>query len=173
MRGRNDVAACNLAMRATWLLAGSGAYSLATVLLRRNPSMAGRAWFQWLGGSLALLITDIGFRNLGLLMPAAVAGFGIAPTAISGSVVTPFHSGPVSPNKHHLSLANGVVLPDGSVRFHIYLDGGTPEASAHVMEAALLGPGGQVVASWDAATLTKLPASADGGERPQHYGAAP
>ena len=31
------------------------------------------------------------------------------------------------------------LLPDGGVRFHIYLDGGTPEAPAHVMTAELLG----------------------------------
>jgi hypothetical protein len=30
------------------MLAGSGAYSLDNVLLKRNPSLADRPWFRWL-----------------------------------------------------------------------------------------------------------------------------
>ena len=55
-----------------------------------------------------------------------------------GSVVTPFHGGPVSPTKHHLTLSQAELLPDGGVRFHVYLDAGTPEAPAHVVAADLL-----------------------------------
>src|SRR3984893_16631449 len=45
------MAGCNLAMGATLVLAGSGAYSLDNVLLDRNPRLADRAWFRWLAGS--------------------------------------------------------------------------------------------------------------------------
>ena len=45
------MAACNLAMGATLMLAGSGAYSLDNVLLRRNPALARRAWFRWLAAA--------------------------------------------------------------------------------------------------------------------------
>jgi hypothetical protein len=38
----------------------------------------------------------------------------------------------------HLTLKRAVLLPDGSVRFHVYLDGGTPEAPVHVVAADLL-----------------------------------
>jgi uncharacterized membrane protein YphA (DoxX/SURF4 family) len=155
------MAACNLAMGATLLLAGSGAYSLDNVLLRRNPALAARPWFRWLGGSLPLPMGDAGFRTIGLVLLAAVAAFDIGTYSYyRGSVVTPFHGGPVSPTKHHFALSDGAVLPDGGVRFHIYLDGGTPEAPAHVMKAELLGADGQVAESWDTAALTKLPASA-------------
>ena len=57
-----------------------------------------------------------------------------------GSVLTPFHGGPVSPTKHHLSINPLSMTSDGGVSFHVYLDGGTPEAPAHVMKAVLLGP---------------------------------
>ena len=154
------MAAANLAMGATLLLAGSGAWSLDNVLLRRNPALAGRAWFRWAGGSLPLPMADTAFRNLGLLVLAAVLAFDISTYSYyRGSVVTAFHGGPVSPTRHHFTLSDAALLPDGSVRFHIYLDGGTPEAPAHVMKADLLGTDGQPVATWNTAALTKLPAT--------------
>ena len=59
------MAGCNLAMGATLVLAGSGAYSLDNVLLDRNPRLSDRAWFRWLGGSLPLPLTDTAFRISG------------------------------------------------------------------------------------------------------------
>jgi thiosulfate dehydrogenase (quinone) len=154
------MAACNLAMGATLLLAGSGAYSLDNVLLQRNPALAGRTWFRWASGSLPLPMTDTGFRRLGIVVLACVLIFDIGTyNYFRGSVVTPFHGGPVSPTKHHFALTNAELLPDGGVRFHIYLDGGTPEAPAHVMKAELLGADGQALATWNTETLTKLPAT--------------
>src|SRR6202008_1443070 len=41
------MAACNLAMGASLLLAGSGAYSLDNVLLHRKPALAERQGFRW------------------------------------------------------------------------------------------------------------------------------
>lgn len=155
------MAACNLAMGATLLLAGSGAYSLDNALLRRDPALARRPWFRWLGGSLPLPVGDAGFRAFGLALLAAVVAFDVGTYSYyRGSVVTPFHGGPVSPTKHHFTLRDAAVLPAGGVRFHIYLDGGTPEAPAHVMRADLLGADGQVVGSWDTAALTGLPVGA-------------
>ena len=57
------MAACNLAMGATLVLAGGGAYSLDNVLLKRSPGLADRAWFRWLAGCLPLPLTDTAFRN--------------------------------------------------------------------------------------------------------------
>src|ERR1700719_4681283 len=55
------MAACNLAIGATLVLAGGGAYSLDNVLLKRGPGVAGRAWFRWLAGSRPLPLTDTAF----------------------------------------------------------------------------------------------------------------
>jgi thiosulfate dehydrogenase (quinone) len=71
------MAACNLAMGATLLLVGSGAYSLDNMLLKRNPGLADRAWFRWLAGSLPLPLTDTAFRNLGLAVLTAVLAFNV------------------------------------------------------------------------------------------------
>ena len=154
------MAACNLAMGATLLLAGSGAWSLDNVLLRRNPALAGRPWFRWSAGSLPLPLGDTAFRNLGLLVLAGVLAFDIGTYSYyRGSVVTWFHSGPVSPTRHHFTLTQAVLLPDGGVRFHIYLDGGTPEAPAHIMAAVLSGADGHALATWDTQALSHLPAA--------------
>lgn len=155
------MAACNLVMGATLLLAGSGAYSLDNLWLRRAPQLARRHWFRWCAGSLPLPVSDSGFRRGALLLLAAVVGFDVGTYSYyRGSVLTAFHSGPVSPTRHHFALRDAVLLPDDSVRFHVCLDAGTPEAPAHVMRADLLGKDGAVLASWDTAALAALPADA-------------
>jgi thiosulfate dehydrogenase [quinone] large subunit len=151
------MAACNLAMGATLLLGGSGAWSIDNVLIQRTPALANTPWFRWLAGSLPLPVKDIGFRNLALAMLAFVLVFDIGTYSYyRGSVVTPFHGGPVSPTKHHLALSDATPLPDGGVRFHVYLDGGTPEAPVHVVMADLLDADKQPIAHWDAAALSAL-----------------
>jgi thiosulfate dehydrogenase (quinone) len=155
------MAACNLAMGATLLLGGSGAYSIDNVLIRRNPALVGKHWFRWMAGNLPLPLKDIAFRNLALAVLAFVLVFDIGTYSYyRGSVVTPFHGGPVSPTKHHLTLSDARLLPDGSVRFHVYLDAGTPEAPVHVVAADLLDASDQPVAHYDAATLSGLPKTA-------------
>jgi thiosulfate dehydrogenase (quinone) len=110
------MAACNLAMGATLVLAGGGAYSLDNVLLESNPGLADRAWFRWLAGRLPLPLADRAFRDLGLAVLAAAPVFNIGTYSYyRGSVVTPFRSGPVSPTRHHFALSNGALLPDGGV----------------------------------------------------------
>ncbi len=151
------MASCSLAMGATLFLAGSGAYSLDNVRLKRHPQFAHRAWFRWLGGSLPLPLGDRGFRNLGLTMLAAVLAFNIGTYSYyRGSVVTPFHGGRVSPTTHHFTLSDGSLLPDGSVRFRIYLDGGTADIPAHIMKAEVTARDGQVLETWNTEALSRL-----------------
>lgn len=155
------MATCNIAMGATLMLAGSGAFSLDNVLLKRNPRLADQRWFRWLGGSLPLPLSDATFRTLGVAVLAAVLAFDIGTYSYyRGSVVTPYHSGPVSPTHYHFTLSDGMLLPDGSVRFHIYFDGGTPSAPAHIMLAELIGSEGQSIATWNTDALTRLPPGA-------------
>jgi|SRR5579871_229413 len=152
------MAACNLAMGATLLLGGSGAYSIDNVLARRNPALAEKSWFRWMAGSLPLPLKDIAFRNLALAVLGFVLVFDIGTYSYyRGSVVTPFHGGPVSPTKHHLTLSDANLLADGSTRFHVYLDGGTPEAPVHIVAADLLDASNQPVAHYNAAALSALP----------------
>ena len=110
------------------------------------------------GGSLPLPQSDRAFRTLALTLFAFVAVYNVGTYSyFRGSVVTPFHGGPVSPTTHHLTMREGKVSADGQVSFHVYLDGGTPEAPAHVVDATLLGPDHTVIEHWDASALAKLP----------------
>jgi thiosulfate dehydrogenase (quinone) len=77
-----------------------------------------------------------------------------------GSVVTAFHGGPVSAAKHHISIADASVLPDGAVRFHAYLDGGTPASASNIMQVTLIGGDGAVIEEWNGEALSHLPKSA-------------
>jgi thiosulfate dehydrogenase (quinone) len=155
------MAACNLAMGATLFLGGSGAWSVDNVMLRRNAKLTAKPWFRWAAGTLPLPLSDIAFRNLALAILAFVLAFNIGTYSYyRGSVVTPFHGGPVSPTKHHLALSDATLLQDGGARFHVYLDAGTPEAPVHVVAADLLGAAGEPLVHWNAAALSSLPRTA-------------
>ena len=158
------MAAANLGMAATLFLAGAGAYSVDNTLLARRPSLAQNRWFRWFGGSLPLPLSDGGFNRLAFLLLAFVVAFDVGTYHYyRGSVVTPFHGGPVSPSEHHLSMDGGLVRPDGSVQVHAYIDGGTPDVPAYIVAAALE-QNGRAVEQWTIAALSKLPKSAFGND---------
>src|ERR1700737_1757491 len=155
------MAACNLAIGATLMLGGSGAFSLDNALLARKPALAERGWFRWMSGALPLPMRSGTFQKIALAVFAATVAFNVGTyNYYRGSVITPFHGGPVSPSKHHLDLTDGVLLPNGVVRFHAYLDGGTPEAPSNVMTAVLKSSDGSVLEQWERAALRHLPPSA-------------
>lgn len=154
------MAACNLAMGATLFLAGGKAYSVDSLLLTRNPALAQNKWFRLAGGALPLDFPEKTLRHLGLGVFAFVAAFNVITYShYRGSVITPFHSGPVNPSRHHFSLDHAMADQQGNVRFHIYLDQGTPEAAAHIVKITLLDPQHNPVMQWNAEALSALPAS--------------
>jgi thiosulfate dehydrogenase (quinone) len=53
-----------------------------------------------------------------------------------------------------------VLLSNGALRFHAYLDGGTPAAPSNVMTAVLKSNDGTVLEQWDGTALSHLPTSA-------------
>jgi len=151
------MAACNLAMGATLMLAGSAAFSLDTAWLRRNPGMAKRMWFRWGGGSLKLPLSEAGFRKLSIAVLAFVLVFDAGLyNYYRGSLLTPYHKGPVGAAAHHFTLSDAALLSDGSVRFAVYLDGGTPAVPAHIMKVEVFGPDGRALATWDWQALSAL-----------------
>ena len=144
------MAACNLAIGATLMLGGSGAFSLDNAVLACKPTLAERGWFRWMSGASPLPMQSGTFQKVALTVFAATIVFNVATyNYYRGSVITPFHGGPVSSRKHHLDLTDGVLLPNGAVRFHAYLDGGTPEAPSNVMTAVLKPNDGSVLEQWD------------------------
>lgn len=155
------MAAANVAMGATLFLAGSGAYSLDNVLLRRKPHLARHGWFRWCAGSLPLPLGEQGFKLLAFAILACVVAFDVGTYQYyRGSVVTAFHGGPVSPTKHHIALDRGVLSRNGAVTAHAYIDGGTPEAPTYIVAITLRDASGQVIETWNAAALSAIPRDA-------------
>lgn len=151
------MATCNVAMGASLMLAGSAAYSLDSVWLRRNPGLAKRMWFRWGGGALKLPLSDAGFRKLALAVLAFVLVFDIGLyNYYRGSVLTPYHKGPVGAAAHHFTLSQAMLLSDGGVRFALYVDGGTPAVPAHIMKVEVVGLDGGALATWDWRALSAL-----------------
>lgn len=151
------MASCNLAMGATLLLGGAGAYSLDNHLLKRRPELADKRWFRLASGALPLDLEPQRYRTVGLVVFALVAAFVVGTyNYYRGSVISPFHSGPVSPTQHHLTLSKARINRSGSVSVHAYLDAGTPEAPIHVVSASLLDAAKKPVVTWDAKALSAL-----------------
>jgi uncharacterized membrane protein YphA (DoxX/SURF4 family) len=155
------MAAANVAMGVTLMLAGGGAWSLDNALLRRFPLLAGRTWFRWLGGSLPLPLSEGAFGALALALLAFTIAFTVSSYSYyRGSVVTAYHHGPVSPAAHHIALRGGELRADGSVRFHASVDGGTAAVPSHIVAVALVQSGGKVLEHWGAHAIASLPTEA-------------
>ncbi len=149
------MASANFAMGIALFLAGGGAYSFDAWLQRRKPARTAAPWFQWLGSGpwpFARL------KRWSLISGTATVLFVVLTyNYYRGSVLTPFHGGPVSAAAHHISLSAGRLSTDGSVRFTAYLDGGTPAVPANVVRADLIGPDGVALEHWSGARLAALP----------------
>ena len=150
------MASANFAMGMALFLAGGGVYSIDAWLRRRHPQPTAAPWFQWLGSG------PWPARRLerwSLITAAVTVAFVVLTyNYYRGSVLTPFHGGPVSPAAHHVSLSAGRLNADGSVRFTAYLDGGSPAVPANIVRADLSGPQGAPVEHWSGDALAALPA---------------
>lgn len=155
------MAAANFGMAITLLLVGGGAYSLDNWLLSKKPKLANSGWFRWLGGSLPLPLSDDAFKKFALILFWIAVAFIVSTYSYyRGSVVTPFHGGPVSPAKHHIGLKNGVLNADGSVAFHAYVNAGTASDPSHIVRIELQNASGSVVETWSTRILAALTKSA-------------
>ena len=152
------MAACNFAMGITLLLAGGGAWSMDSYVVRRRPHLAQKRWFQWMGGATALPISDEAFKKLSAVLLGLCIVFVVGTyDYFRGSVISRFHSGPTSPTTHHWALSDGQLQHEGTVSFSAYIAAGTPEAPTDVVLAVLTDAQGHVTQRWDAQALATLP----------------
>lgn len=155
------MAAANLGMGITLFLVGSSTYAIDNLLLRRRPGSADNPWFRWTSGSLPLPVPELSFKKLALILFWVSVAFTVLTyNHYRGSVVTPFHGGPVSPSTHRWGLSQGAIATNGKVSFHAYVNGGTPAEPSNLVEASLLDSAGKVVEQWDGLSLAKLPKAA-------------
>lgn len=147
------MAAANFGMGATLLIGGASAYSVDAWLMKK-PGVASSSWFKWIGsGALPEKITESLGKVLLLLTVVFVV---LTYSYYRGSVIGPFHGGPISPTKHHVSLDNATVRGDGAVSFHAYLDAGSPDVPGHIIKVVLQGDNKTPVETWTGAQLATL-----------------
>jgi thiosulfate dehydrogenase (quinone) len=155
------MAAANFGLGITLFLAGGGAYTVDNALLRRNPSLTNKAWFRWVSGSLPMPISEMAFKRLALVLFWIGVAFSVLTyNYYRGSVITPFHGGPVSPSKHHWGLSQGTLDDKGNVGFRAYVDAGTPAEASNMVEASLIDANGTAVERWGSTALAALPKTA-------------
>jgi thiosulfate dehydrogenase (quinone) len=152
------MAACNFGMGVALFAAGSSAFSLDAVITKRNPTLATTSWFPWIAsGPLPARM----FRPFAIVLLFITAAFVMLTyNYYRGSIVTPFHSGPTSATIHHFSVSDAAVAANGTLAFTLYLDGGTADDPAHVVQVRLLDSANKPEAVWGPDDLSKLPQSA-------------
>ncbi len=156
------MASSNFAMGITLLLAGSGIYSIDSWRLSRRKDLTYNRLFRWCGGALPLPINDVSFKKLALILFWASVIFVVGTyDYYRGSVVTPFHGGPVSPKKHNWKLSDGKLMADGSATFSAYINAGTPAEPSNILKISLVNRNnGKTVEEWNTASLVRVPAEA-------------
>ncbi|AIA55222.1 TQO small subunit DoxD [Acidithiobacillus caldus] len=151
------MAASNFAMGITLVLLGSGAYSLDNWVARKNPVLAEKGWFRWLGGSTPLPLSDGAFKKLSLVLFWIGVVFIVGTYSYyRGSVVTPFHGDPTGVKAHHIALTKGRIVDHKTLDVTMYVDAGTPTVPAHIIWIRLENAAGKTLDRWNAKTLSHL-----------------
>ena len=154
------MAACNFAMGMALFFAGGGAYSCDALWRQRRPAMSAHPAYDWCLGDRSLPLAEQPLRRLALFATALTVLFVVGTyDHYRGSVYSAFHPGPVSPTHHHWSLRSAQLASDGAVRFHAYVDAGTPEAASQVLRIRLRDASGRLYEVWSGDELAHLPAS--------------
>ncbi|OGT65165.1 MAG: hypothetical protein A3J38_01190 [Gammaproteobacteria bacterium RIFCSPHIGHO2_12_FULL_45_9] len=148
------MAAATLAMSFTLVLSGASIYSIDNLLMKKYPWLVTRRWFRLLtSGPLAFNK----FKKMALCLLALTIVFTLFTyNHYRGSIFTPYHLGPVSAGKHHITLSHGVLKRDGSITLTLYVDGGTPATPSNIIRIELLNDKNQIVSAWNADTLSLL-----------------
>lgn len=148
------MASATFSMGFTLFLSGASIYSIDNLLIQRYPQYTTKRWFRLLAsGPLAFnRFKKMALGILGLTIIFILSTYNY----YRGSIFTPYHMGPVSAGTHHITLSNGTVNPDGSIKLTLYVDGGTPAIPSNIIRIELLDEKNHVISAWDATTLSLL-----------------
>ncbi len=152
------MAAANFGMGASLFLGGGGAYSVDAWRMKRRPGLVSEPMFHWIASGP---VSEVLLERVGKVLMVATVIFVVSTYSYyRGSVFGPFHGGPVSPSRHHLTLSEGQVNAAGQVAFHVYLDGGSADVPGHIVKINLKDAQGQVLEAWNGKMLASLPKEA-------------
>lgn len=152
------MAVSNLSMGLALILAGSSVYSLDAWFIKRRPHLLQKRWFLLLNSGpwafTSLRRTAIVFFIFTVIFTVGTYDF------YRGAVFSRYHAGPVSADVFHLSLSNGQLDANGSVRFKLNVDAGPSTVPAYIVRIELLDSTNKIVETWTASTLRALPKTA-------------
>lgn len=152
------MAAANFGMGASLFLGGGGAYSIDAWRMKRRPGLVSEPGFHWLASGP---IAEVWLERVAKFLMVATVLFVVSTYSyFRGSVIGPFHGGPVSPSRHHLTLTQGQVSQAGQLAFHVYLDGGSADVPGHIIKINVKDAQGKVLESYNGKMLAALPRSA-------------
>ncbi len=147
------MAVSTFSMGCAIIAAGGGFWSIDSYLMRKNPALADAGWFRVLGSGPLNAAT---YEKLGKILAAIAVVFTLAfYNYFRGSIFTPFHGGPVSPAKHHITLSHASIAPNGTIKVKAYLDAGTPAVPSHIVGVTVTGPHNTVVEQWSGNALAQ------------------
>lgn len=148
------MAVATLAMGITLTLSGSSVYSVDYLLRKKYTALAKKPWFSFITSGA---ITEKIFQYTLQVMMLFIFAFTLLTyNYYRGSIVTPYHSGPVSAVVHHLTLSDGKLQQNGAVTVTLYVDGGTPALPAYIIRVNLLDEHKQIIASWNETALSGI-----------------
>jgi len=146
------MAVATLAMGFTLTLSGASVFSIDNLLHRRYSSHSKKPWFQLLtSGELPQSLFKkiaIGFLLFTLIFTLFTYNY------YRGSIFTPYHTGPVSAGKHHISLSDIKIKPNGALTFTMYVDAGTPALPSNIIRIELLNAKKEIIENWDGKSLS-------------------
>lgn len=146
------MAAATLSMGFALTLSGASVYSFDSLFIKKYPHLENRKGFTIFASG------PVGFNPL-KITALCVLGLTVAFTLSTynyyrGSILTPYHTGPVSAGKHHITLSNGTFDPNGSIKFTLYVDAGTPAIPSNIIRIELLNERNQIVENWEGDSLS-------------------
>jgi thiosulfate dehydrogenase [quinone] large subunit len=148
------MAVSGVAMSTALFIAGGGAWSLDRRLFGESAWAERHPSLNWLTSGP---LPEATLRSLAIWLAAGSIAFTLLTYQILfGAVVSPLHAR-VTFHRHHVALSDIAVTPDGGVRFSAYVDAGPDTGAAYIIAARLVDASGATVATWDGATLAKLP----------------
>lgn len=141
------ISTCSLAMGITLMAAGSSAYSVDALLLKRFPILQTKRWFAILGSGPWSRV-EMKHREIVFFLFFFFFLLG-SYNYYRGAILSAYHTGPVSATYHHIDLSQGHINPNGTLSFKAYIDGGTPGEPAFIIRAELKNAKGALIETWD------------------------
>ena len=150
------MAVATFAMGFALALSGASIYSIDHLLIKKYPALNTNKWFVLFGSGIPKNLSS--FKKIALIFLTFTVVFTLFTyNYYRGSILTPYHLGPVIASKHHFKLSDGEIKPNGFITFTLYVDEGTPALPSNIIRIELLTSANHIAADWDGGALSSLP----------------